>query len=218
MTHAAVTPSGDASAGLEQQESGNVHGRGRLTAGDFKHGEEEHRADAVVEERFAGQLGLNRFGNANPAKHFEHRNGIGGRDEGAEDEALHPRDAHAGKEFHESGDEKDERTVPTIESSETVSFSRPVGRGRAGRLRQKAAAAACRAGSALWKSMWLDKIQSPLVELRSNLVCAVSAIEASTVRSMVPMVMGSLSQRVLIMPKSGSGGEQDAEDFEGGHG
>ncbi len=62
--------------------------------------QKEHRAYAVVEERFAGQLRFQLCGRADAAEHLQHRDGVGGRDQGAEKKA-------GDKGRGESGDAQD---------------------------------------------------------------------------------------------------------------
>ena len=116
-------PNADAAPSLEQQQTGDVQRRWRMAACHVEQGEEKNRADAVVEERLAGQLGLNCLGNAGAAQHFEHGDGIGGRNERAEDEALHPGMRTPVSRNMSPATRKTEQTVPTTERSETVSFS-----------------------------------------------------------------------------------------------
>ena len=58
VIHAATMPSKTAAPSLGNQQTCDVPRRWRMAAGYVEHGEKKNRADAVVEERFAGQLGL----------------------------------------------------------------------------------------------------------------------------------------------------------------
>jgi hypothetical protein len=88
-----------------------------MSAGDLQHGEEEHGADAVVEERLARELRLNGFGDADAAM-------------GSVGEMSAPKSRHSVhevlppvKSFMRPPTAKNEMMVPTTASNATGSFS-----------------------------------------------------------------------------------------------
>ena len=181
-----------------------MQGCWRLAAGNVKHGEEENCANAVIEQRLAGKLRLDGFWNADAAKHFEHRDGISGRDERAEDEALNPGNADAGHDEHEPCNEKDRDHRAAQPRAETRSAFRcascfKIEQERAGKEQQRQHAVQDHA-------LEIDPCaqgRAPTGEFaEAAWLAAMSAPDATTVSSMVPTVMGSLSQRTLIMPKT----------------
>ena len=99
---------GEASAGFEEEEEFDVGEGGCGSAGDVEKGEEDDGGDAVVEERFTGELGLDVFGDADAAKHFEDGDGVGWGDEGAEEEALEPCGRNADEREYPIQDEGDD--------------------------------------------------------------------------------------------------------------
>src|SRR5271168_2427848 len=78
----------NASAGAEDEQFAEVREGGRGAACCFKEGKEEDGGDAVVEEGFAGKLGLQIFWRVDAAEHFEDGDGIGGGNERAENKTL----------------------------------------------------------------------------------------------------------------------------------
>lgn len=87
----------EAAAGFDDEQEADVGEGGRGAAGGFEDGEEEDGADAVVEEGFAGELGLDVAGNADAVQHFEYGDGISGGNERAEEEAFEPGGMKAGE-------------------------------------------------------------------------------------------------------------------------
>jgi hypothetical protein len=53
-----------------------MHRRGSTATGR-QHGEKQHRAHTVVEQRFAGKLGLQVGRGTHASQHFEHGNRVG---------------------------------------------------------------------------------------------------------------------------------------------
>ncbi len=59
--------------------------------GDLEQHKKHDDADAVVKQRFPGRLGLEAFGRAGGLEDAQHGDGIGGRNEGAKQQAVNER-------------------------------------------------------------------------------------------------------------------------------
>ena len=68
----------DASAAGDNDLEGDVAGGDRRSAGSREQSDEKDCPDAVIEERFAGELGLQMPWSMDAAKHLKNCDGIGG--------------------------------------------------------------------------------------------------------------------------------------------
>jgi hypothetical protein len=94
---------------LEKQHRGPTHRDLAFAAGHADEQEEDDEPDTVVEERLAGDLGLQRIRDPGTLQDRQHRNRVGGRDQRAEDQAGQERQPDAERVEHQPRGASDQR-------------------------------------------------------------------------------------------------------------